>query len=73
MQFNKFLYSCFFLESFVGQFFLCFSIFQNTAKIFKTDVSPSAIGSVNGMRVISITWVILGHTFAIFASAFVGG
>ncbi|CAB4023738.1 Hypothetical predicted protein, partial [Paramuricea clavata] len=58
-----------FKASFVGQFFRCFSVLQNTAKILKTDVPPSAIKSINGIRVISITWVILGHTFASFASS----
>jgi hypothetical protein len=61
-----------FLGSFAGQFFHCFSLLHNTAKILNTDVPPSAIKSINGMRVISITWVILGHTFSNFASQFVG-
>ena len=48
----------------IGRFFQCFSLLHNTSKILKTDVPPTAIKTINGMRVISITWVILGHTFA---------
>ena len=55
------------------EFFLCFSLLRNTKKIFNTDVPPIAITSVNGIRVISISWVVLGHTFLMFVfSPFIG-
>ena len=40
---------------------LCFSIVKNTKAIFNTKVPDGAINSINGIRTISITWVILGH------------
>jgi hypothetical protein len=43
--------------------FLCFSLVRNTRKIFSTNVPATAITSINGIRVFSILWVILGHTF----------
>jgi hypothetical protein len=43
--------------------FLCFSLLRNTKKIFSTNVPATAITSINGIRVFSIWWVILGHTF----------
>ena len=46
--------------------FLCFSLVRNSQKIFNTNVPPVAITSINGIRVISITWVILGHLFLVF-------
>ena len=30
-----------------------------------TNVPPGAITSINGMRVLSMWWVILGHVYAI--------
>ena len=30
-----------------------------------TNVPPGAITSINGMRVLSMWWVILGHTYSI--------
>ena len=46
------------------QFLLCFSITRNTSKVMDCTVPPGAITSVNGVRVLSMWWVILGHTFA---------
>ena len=45
------------------QFLLCFSIIRNTSKIMDCTVPPGAITSVNGVRVLSMWWVIMGHTF----------
>ena len=55
------------------ELFLCFSLIRNTRKIFDTNVPASAITSINGIRVFSILWVILGHTFlTVGLSPFVG-
>ncbi|PFX33115.1 Nose resistant to fluoxetine protein 6 [Stylophora pistillata] len=49
----------------VSRFLLCFSWIQNTNRIMDTNVPPSAITSINGMRVLSMWWVILGHLYSI--------
>ena len=49
----------------VVQFFLCFSLIQNTRLIMDTNVPSTAITSINGMRVLSMWWVILGHTYSV--------
>ncbi|XP_028392819.1 nose resistant to fluoxetine protein 6-like isoform X2 [Dendronephthya gigantea] len=73
LNFSRFSVKCHYIltafkASFVGQFFQCFSLLQNTTKIMKTDVPPAAIKTINGIRVLSITWVILGHTFSSFGT-----
>ncbi|XP_020892990.1 nose resistant to fluoxetine protein 6 isoform X2 [Exaiptasia diaphana] len=50
-------------QSFIKEFFLSFSLIRNTTQIMNTNVPPNAITSINGMRVLSILWVVLGHTF----------
>ena len=41
-----------------------FSLFKTVPTILSTKQPASAISSINGMRVISMFWVILGHTHA---------
>ncbi|XP_028514764.1 nose resistant to fluoxetine protein 6 isoform X2 [Exaiptasia diaphana] len=53
------------------RFFKCFSIIANTKKIMDTKTAPGAITSINGMRVLSISWVVLGHAYLIFVDLFV--
>ncbi len=45
----------------------CFSLESNMAKLFDSKQSDRSISCLNGLRVISMMWVVLGHTFA-FAS-----
>ncbi|CAB4021608.1 nose resistant to fluoxetine 6-like [Paramuricea clavata] len=47
-------------------FLLCFSLVRNSRRIFNTNVPATAITCINGIRVISISWVILGHMFLLF-------
>ena len=56
--------SVFFDTDVVVRFFLCFSLIKNTSRIMDTNVPTSAITSINGMRVMSMWWVILGHVYA---------
>ena len=60
------MFNCFFFiyTDVVAKFFLCFSLIQNTNRILSTKVPPGAITSINGMRVLSMWWVILGHCYA---------
>ncbi|XP_068737951.1 nose resistant to fluoxetine protein 6-like isoform X2 [Montipora capricornis] len=51
------------LAGFFVRFLLCFSITRNTSKIMDCSVPPGAITSVNGVRVLSLWWIILGHTY----------
>ena len=52
-------------------FLLCFSVIKNTKAVLNTDVPKGSITSINGMRTLSITWVILGHALG-FAVQYVG-
>ena len=45
------------------EFVTAFSIIKNVNTIFSTKMPPTAITSLNGIRVLSIGWVILAHTF----------
>ena len=57
-------YMLYFHTDVVVRFFLCFSLIQNTSRIMNTNVPVNAITAINGMRVLSMWWVILGHTYA---------
>ena len=41
-----------------------FSLFQTIPTLLATKQGPSVITCLNGLRVISMTWVILGHSFS---------
>ena len=43
-------------------FILSFSLFKNVSTLLATKQAPGVITSLNGLRVISMFWVILGHT-----------
>ncbi|XP_028392820.1 nose resistant to fluoxetine protein 6-like [Dendronephthya gigantea] len=45
------------------QVFLCFSLLRNTRAVLKTDVTPGTMTSLNGLRVISMFWIILCHLY----------
>lgn len=49
------------------QAFLCFAVPYNLPKLLSGNQSKESIPCIHGIRVISMLWVILGHTF-IFAS-----
>jgi peptidoglycan/LPS O-acetylase OafA/YrhL len=46
----------------VLRFLTAFSLFKTIPTLFATKQAPSVITSLNGMRVISMFWVIMGHT-----------
>ena len=48
-------------------YLLCFSVITNGEKILNTKQAPGNIAAINGIRTISTTWVILGHTVAMVA------
>ncbi|XP_019618602.1 PREDICTED: uncharacterized protein LOC109465659 [Branchiostoma belcheri] len=48
----------------ITKFLLAFSIRTNTRKLLSTRESPDSLGCLHGIRFLSMTWVILGNTFA---------
>ena len=51
------------------EFITAFSLFKVVPQILSTKQPPSAITSINGLRVMSMFWVILGHTYFIALEA----
>ena len=49
---------------------MAFSLLKNTSALLSTDAPKGAILSINGIRVISITWVTIGHAYIFGISAF---
>ena len=45
------------------QALICFSILKNARTLINTKSPKDSIRSINGIRAISMTWVILGHVF----------
>ncbi|XP_060070113.1 nose resistant to fluoxetine protein 6-like [Ylistrum balloti] len=50
------------------KFLMGFSMYTNGYKILSTETTPSQIKAVSGIRVLSLGWVILGHTYYFTAS-----
>ncbi|XP_022247209.1 O-acyltransferase like protein-like [Limulus polyphemus] len=48
----------------IGKILLCFSVYANGAKILDATPPKGHLGCVHGIRFLSMTWVILGHTYA---------
>ncbi|XP_066267577.1 nose resistant to fluoxetine protein 6-like [Branchiostoma lanceolatum] len=46
-----------------GRILLCFSLHTNIGKLLSTKQAPGSIKCLHGIRFISMTWVILGHTY----------
>lgn len=51
------------LKTFLHEGMIGFSLYKTIPTLISTYQPPSAITSLNGMRVISMFWVILGHTY----------
>jgi len=50
-------------ESFVLQLLGCFSLYRNVPKLTSMKIGHGAISSLNGIRVFSMAWVVLGHVY----------
>ncbi|XP_071956995.1 nose resistant to fluoxetine protein 6-like [Antedon mediterranea] len=57
-------------RSIFGKVLLCFSLLINGDKILKTKQGEQSLGALNGIRVISLWWVMLGHTYAFAMTLF---
>ena len=44
-------------------FLICFSFANNTKKLLKTKTAKGPLACLNGLRVVSMWWVIQGHTY----------
>eukprot|EP00058_Branchiostoma_floridae_P006674 XP_002592162.1 hypothetical protein BRAFLDRAFT_88115 [Branchiostoma floridae] len=51
-------------EGMTGRILLCFSLYTNIGKLLSTKQAPGSIKCLHGIRFISMTWVILGHTYS---------
>jgi hypothetical protein len=54
------------MESKVFKIIFSFSILENTRKLFhlrKDQVEESTLSAVHGMRILSMIWIIIGHTY----------
>lgn len=44
--------------------FTSFSLFTNASKLFETKTNAGTFVCINGLRVLSIAWVVLHHSFS---------
>ncbi|CAG2236562.1 unnamed protein product [Mytilus edulis] len=47
----------------IGNLLLAFSVYTNGAKLLNTTQHKDILTCINGIRFLSMTWVILGHTY----------
>lgn len=50
-------------EAFLLQILGCFSLYRNLPKLLSTKAGSGTITSLNGIRVFSMGWVLLGHVY----------
>ncbi|XP_035739853.1 nose resistant to fluoxetine protein 6-like [Vespa mandarinia] len=46
----------------ISKVFLAFSIYSNTKKIFNTKLNDNSILIINGLKFLTMLWIIIGHT-----------
>jgi hypothetical protein len=47
----------------VARILVCFSIYSNGKKLLSTKKTAGTIDCVNGIRLLSMFWVVVGHTW----------
>nr|XP_034301544.1 nose resistant to fluoxetine protein 6 isoform X4 [Crassostrea gigas] len=52
-------------ESVAERLLLAFSVYSNGKKILQVNQSSGTLTALNGIRFLSISWVVLGHTFGV--------
>lgn len=50
-------------DSFLARFFTCFSLYTNIPKLLNAKSTAGSITCIHGIRFLSLTWVVLGHTY----------
>ncbi|KAK6978810.1 nose resistant to fluoxetine protein 6, partial [Biomphalaria glabrata] len=53
----------------LGQTLLAFSVLLNGSKILDTSQPPGSLTAINGIRFITLTWVLLGHNYGFGSSS----
>lgn len=51
-----------------GGLIKCFSLYSNGIKLFSSKISNDTLGCLNGLRVISMMWIVIGHRFILTSS-----
>jgi hypothetical protein len=52
-----------------GRVLQAFSLYTNGSKLLSTKSGAGTLGAVNGIRFLSMSWVILGHSYAFLAAS----
>ena len=55
-----------------GRLAKCFALQRTMENLFSTTTKPGQVLCLNGIRVLSINWVVLGHLYA-FSFSYIGG
>ncbi|XP_053379879.1 O-acyltransferase like protein-like isoform X2 [Mercenaria mercenaria] len=50
-------------DSLAGRLIVCFSLYTNVPKLLSAKSSSGSITCIHGIRFLSLTWVVLGHTY----------
>ncbi|KAI8422373.1 hypothetical protein MSG28_006233 [Choristoneura fumiferana] len=48
----------------------CFSVYSNTDRLMTINTKPGVLDCLDGIRSLSILWVIVGHTFLVHAAVY---
>ncbi|CAG9786468.1 unnamed protein product [Diatraea saccharalis] len=65
------LYNVFGVKRRPNKMFTSFSVFTNTKRFLTFNSSPGALECVDGIRAISMMWVVVGHTYSMTLLGFV--
>ncbi|CAH0585974.1 unnamed protein product [Chrysodeixis includens] len=55
----------------INQIYACFSVYTNTRRTLTFSSSPGMLECVDGIRAISMLWVVVGHTYSMTLIGFI--